>query len=79
MFIPVALPPDELARMETRADWPTSSLSFAGESRIICLRLATSPNLTGSSLLVNTIGIVPVAALAANADPIPPVAAMTLT
>src|SRR5262249_16508615 len=26
----------ELARMETRADCPTSSLSFAGESRIIC-------------------------------------------
>jgi hypothetical protein len=43
------------------------------------LRLATSPNLTGSSLLVNTIGIVAVACLAANADPMPPVAAMTLT
>jgi hypothetical protein len=37
------------------------------------------PNLTGSSLLVNTIGIVAVARLAANADPMPPVAAMTLT
>ena len=43
------------------------------------LRLATKPYLRGSSLLVNTMGIVLVAALAAIAGLLPPVATITLT
>ena len=35
-------------------------------------RLATRPSLTGSSVTLNTIGIVVVAALAANAGAVPP-------
>ena len=42
-------------------------------------RLSTRPYLRGSSLLVNTIGIVLVAALAASAGLLPPVATITAT
>ena len=42
-------------------------------------RLETRPSLTGSSPTLNTMGIVAVAALAANATGLPPVAAMTAT
>jgi hypothetical protein len=41
--------------------------------------LATRPTLTGSSPVVNTIGTVVVAALAARPEMVPPVAANTLT
>jgi hypothetical protein len=43
------------------------------------LRLATRPNPTGSSLPVNTTGIVVVAALAANAGRSPPPAMINAT
>src|SRR5215467_7475477 len=43
------------------------------------LRLATSPALTGSSPVVKTIGTVVVAALAARAEMVPPVAAKIVT
>ncbi len=43
------------------------------------LRLATSPVPTGSTPLLNTIGIVAVAALAARGETLPPVAAITAT
>jgi hypothetical protein len=43
------------------------------------LRLVTRPTLTGSAPLVKTMGIVAVAALAANAELLPPTAAMTST
>ena len=42
-------------------------------------RLATRPSLTGSSPTMKTMGIVVVAALAANAAAVPPVAAITAT
>ena len=43
------------------------------------LRLATSPTSTGSLPVMKTIGIVAVAALAANAGGLPPVAKITAT
>jgi hypothetical protein len=43
------------------------------------LRLATSPTSTGSLPVMKTIGIVAVAALAANAAGLPPVAKITAT
>jgi uncharacterized membrane protein len=43
------------------------------------LMLATKPRLIGSSLLVKTIGIVLVAAMATSAELLPPVAAITAT
>jgi hypothetical protein len=43
------------------------------------LRLATTPNLTTSSPITKTIGIVDVAALAASAETAPPLATMTVT
>jgi predicted RNase H-like nuclease len=43
------------------------------------LRLVTTPLRTGSSTAVNTMGIVELAALAANAEGAPPAAAMTAT
>ena len=43
------------------------------------LRLATRPSLTGSPPMVKTIGIVEVAALAASAAGVPPVATITVT
>ena len=42
-------------------------------------RLATRPSLTGSSPTLKTMGIVVVAALAANAAAVPPIAAITAT
>jgi hypothetical protein len=42
-------------------------------------RLATRPRLTGSSPTVKTMGIVVVAALAASADNVPPLVAITAT
>ena len=42
-------------------------------------KLATSPSWTGSVAVENTIGIVPVAVLAAKAETPPPVATMTAT
>jgi hypothetical protein len=42
-------------------------------------RLATRPSATGSSVTLNTSGIVAVAAFAANAGAVPPVAIMTAT
>jgi len=44
-----------------------------------CARLATSPVLTGSTLLVMTIGMVVVAFMAATAIGFPPVATMMST
>jgi len=43
------------------------------------LRLSTKPTLTGSPPAVNTIGMVAVAAFAANPETSPPVAAITTT
>jgi hypothetical protein len=43
------------------------------------LKLVTTPNLIGSDPATKTIGIVDVAAFAANAEGIPPVAAITAT
>jgi hypothetical protein len=62
----IRLGASRLARMVTPVTLPPGRL-----------RLATRPIFTGSVPAVNTIGIVVVAALAASAEAVPPVAAIT--
>src|SRR5215831_10790468 len=66
--IPIRLGNDSLPNQLTPVTFPPGRL-----------RLVTRPTLTGSAPLVKTMGISAVAALAANAELLPPTAAITAT